>query len=62
VAVAPRSPSSHRRGVRVAPRTPLYRNPKEEPVFASLTDAERDELSKKVAEANKRSESGGGRR
>lgn len=31
-------------------------------MFVSLTDAERDEMSRKVAEANKRSESGGGRR
>jgi hypothetical protein len=30
-------------------------------VFTSLTEAERDELSRKVSEANKRSENGGGR-
>jgi len=34
----------------------------EEPVFVSLTDDERRELSDKVREANKRSENGGGRR
>jgi hypothetical protein len=34
----------------------------EEPVFASLTDEDRKELSDKVREANKRSENGGGRR
>jgi hypothetical protein len=30
-------------------------------VFVSLTDEEREELSRKLAEANKRSENGGGR-
>lgn len=31
------------------------------PVFTSLTEEESAELSRKVAEANKRSENGGGR-
>jgi hypothetical protein len=31
-------------------------------VFVSLTDEERDELSRKLADVNKRSENGGGRR
>jgi hypothetical protein len=30
-------------------------------VFVSLTEAERDEMSRKVADANKRSENGSGR-
>ena len=54
---------SYERGARVAPRAPLYRHHWEVPVFiiTGLTDAEREDLSRKVGEANKRSKNGSGK-
>jgi hypothetical protein len=60
--VAARTISRNQRGPGVAAPDPLIQAPElEEPVFISLTDEERAELSRKVADANRRSENGGGR-
>jgi hypothetical protein len=61
--VAARTIGQNECSARVAARALLYRHRLEVPVFIiiGLTDAEREEMSRRVAEANKRSEQGRGR-